>query len=294
MAVYGLAFEAGHGVFVDKSHTALEGLEVGLARGKRSRAGGQLLSAGGQLFLALSELGLRVPERRLSGSHLSLALFKSGETVLILLELCLTLGDHILHILGEIGNVVGNRQSELRAERTHDGHKPRLSAVKAIPGGHTGNHPDAVVAELDILVEHRHEGLDLAQKLLALVISLGVGVYLSLAFGDLPFALFKGGLARFVVHIALCEGGLALVVGALSGRIIAKTLAVGPDTVKVCLLVFLQSRDGFFKLADDVCRLCIIFLVLLDGEAVLDTEAGGGQTKKADSDEKNADNGGKR
>ena len=40
MAVYGLAFEAGHGVFVDKSHTALEGLEVGLARGQLSRAGG--------------------------------------------------------------------------------------------------------------------------------------------------------------------------------------------------------------------------------------------------------------
>ena len=98
---------------------------------------------------------------------------------------------------------MGDCQTEPCAERTHDGHEPCLGAVKAFPGGHTGNCSEAFVTKLDILVEHGHEGVDLAEKLLALVVGLSVGVYLSLAFGDPLPALLESGFALLIAHIAL-------------------------------------------------------------------------------------------
>ena len=54
------------------------------------------------------------------------------------------------------------------------------------------------------------------------------------------------------------------------------------------------ARDSIFKLTDNICCLGILFLVLLDGQTVLDAETGGDQTKQADEDEKNAHYGCKR
>ncbi len=88
---------------------------------------------------------------------------------------------------------------------------------EAEPVFHSGDYADTVVTELNILVEVRHQGLDLAQKLFALIVCLGVGVNLS--------------LTRRYLLTARLECCRALVVGLLAGGILAESGGVGAYAV---------------------------------------------------------------
>ena len=79
----------------------------------------------------------------------------------------------------------------------------------------------------------------------------------------------------------------------MTGCIVAQTLGVGPDTFKIGCLVLLEHADGLFKIAYNVCRLRILFLVLLYRKSVLDAEPGGDKCEHRCDDEQDADRGGK-
>ena len=54
-----------------------------------------------------------------------------------------------------------------------------------------------------------------------------------------------------------------------------------------------REEIGTRQLAYNVCRLCIVLLILLDRKTVLDAEAGGGQREYASDNKQDADGGGK-
>lgn len=187
--------------------------------------------------------------------------------------------------------------------------EPCLSGFKA------GKLCNGAVTELDIGVDKGHQRLDLCELCLAFVVGIGVGIYLCLTLGNLLLACLEGLLALLILSIAFGESLLALLIGLKSLFILAlacvvslvaciklilacivvlQTFCVSTDAVVIRIFVLLQKCDSILKLADNICCLGILFLVLLDGQTVLDTETGGDQTKQADKDEENAHHGGKR
>ncbi|CCX72196.1 unknown [Firmicutes bacterium CAG:555] len=330
MAVNGLILIAGHGVLVNECHAVFKLLERSLAVGKLCRTGckllfaclelicacGKLLLGGlelcfalGKLLLACCKLSLCGLESLLALCDLLLAGLERCQTVLILLELSLAVSDHLLHVFGEVGDILGDGQTGLLGEGTNLAHEPCLSGVKA------GNLCNGAVTELDIGIEQRHERLDLGEHCLAFIVSLGIGIDELLTLCDLLLAGLKFLLALFVLGIALCQGLLALLICGqtlfvlaltgiiglltcgklfLAGRVIAQTLCVGADAFIVRIFVFFQKCDSILKLTDNICCLCIVFLVLLDGQTVLHAETDGDEAEQADNDKKNAHNGGKR
>ncbi len=161
--VNGAVLEAYHGVSVDGYHAFFKHGKLRFAVRKCGFTGCKLILCVGKLLFRCGKL---------------------RKTVFICLELCLTVGYHLLHINGEVGDILGNVKTELCTEGANNSHEPYLSIAESV-SKKIRQFTDHSVTELDILIEVGHQRLYLAEELFAFVVCIGVFGY--------------GLLARFVL-----------------------------------------------------------------------------------------------
>ena len=254
----------------DLRAAVLKGVELLLAVG-------ELVAAGREIVFALRELLLSVSELRLTGSDGLLGLGQLDQTVLVLLELRLTVGDHLLDVSRQVGHIVRNDQTHVGRDRTHDGDEPCLGAREAAEVG------DGAVAEVHVLVDVGHERLDLGEGRFAFVVSSGVVLDLLLAGGIGGFAFLKLLLAGVVGGVACGELSLAFGVGDQAG-------GVGVHTGEVRALVLLQLVKAGIERVDGLQTLFgVLFLVLFDIHDVAEAAHSGEQAEDTRSDQADAD-----
>ena len=204
----------------------------------------ELLLGVGELLLACCDLFFCCRKLLLACCNGLLGLGKLCHAVFVFLELSLAVSYHLVHECGEIGNVIGNGDAEIGCDGTNGLYEPCLSALKA------GQLCDGAVTELDILVEIRHEGLDLCKLFLAFVVGLSILGNFLLTCLVFLLARFKSLYAFCVSLFALLEGLLTCVIlfvacieGALTGRQLNETSLICADTVEVDILIFLELLD---------------------------------------------------
>ena len=238
---------------------------------------GQLSAAVGEVHFALCKLLLGVSELRLTGGDGLLGLGQLDQTVLVLLELRLAVGDHLLDVSRQVGHIVRNDQTHVGRDRTHDGDEPRLGAREA------GEVGDGAVTELHILIDIGHERLDLGEGRFAFIVSSGVVLDLLLAGGIGGFAFLKLLLAGVVGGIARGERRFAFGVRDQAG-------GVGVHTGEVRALVLLQLVKAGIERVDGLQTLFgVLFLVLFDIHDVADAGHSGEQAEDTRSDQADAD-----
>ena len=262
---------AGNHGFEKLLHACCELTLAVFVYGKLLIAVSELCAACCEVLLALSELLFSVLECLFTGSDLCFAgcdclfsLCELSKTVFILLELSFAVSYHVLHELGEVGYILGNFDAEVACNGANDLYKPCLSITEA------GQSGEIAVAELDILVNIRHERLDLRKLFLAFIVSLGVvgdllltGFISLLALCKCLLALFELLLAGVILLVAV--GKLALAVG-----ISDEACLVGVNALEVNILVLHKLLDAVTGGCDAFpCHCRILFLVCLDVQYIL-------------------------
>lgn len=259
----------------------------------------------GEFFLTVSELFLTICKVFFALCDLFLALFESNKAVLILFELSFAVGDHVLDVLRQVGYVVWNIQIGLLGDRTNDGGEPFLCIVKS------RERFEVAVAELNILVYIRHEGLNLSELLFAFVVSLRVVVDLLLTVGELfltgceVFLTLSDLLAAFCellhtviivfltfdeVFAALYELLTTVSEIFLALLVIFYALIILNCTGEVSVLVGSELANTVIQrveLLDDSSGICLIE-VINNGERLFDADTSGNQRESADQSKNDA------
>ena len=238
---------------------------------------GELVAAVGEVHFALRELLLGVSELSLACGDGLLGLGQLDQTVFVLLELRLAVGDHLLDVSRQVGHIVRNGQTLAGRDRTHDGDEPRLGAREA------AEVCDGAVTELHILIDIGHERLDLGEGRFAFIVSSGVVLDLLLAGGIGGFAFVELLLAGVVGGVACGERRFAFGVRDQAG-------GVGVHTGEVRALVLLQLVKAGIERVDGLQTLFgVLFLVLFDIHDVADAGHSGEQAEDTRSDQADAD-----
>ena len=205
-------------------------------------------------------------------------------------------GDHVLDVGREVRHIARNGQSHLGCDRTNNRHEPCLCSSKAGPVAGAG----IAVTPCNVLIHIRHQGVDLLEHRLALVVGFGVRFDHGLAFCVLPLALFQFGYARVIVGLTfgqLRSGGCQLRAAGcqscLTFLIRDQAGFIRTDTGGIGVFVFLELCDAGQQLIVDLLKafLCVMLLIFLDIQGILHSVHTGEQTKHTGRNQADADDG---
>ena len=262
-------------------------LELCLAFGIGSLTGGVCGVARIQRLLCFGKLGFTLSDGLFGLSKLSNAGF-------IRRHLRMAFGDHGLDVGREVRHIARNGQSHLGCERTHDADEPDLCVFE------TGEVGDAGIAPCNVLINVRHQGVNLLKHGLAFVVSGGIRFDRGLPFGvgllagfELCYAFVIGGLTGDELWFILRELCAAGCQSCLTFLIRYQAGFIRTDTGGIGVFVFLELCDAGQQMIIDLLKafLCVMLLIFLDIQGILHSVHTGEQTEHTGRNQADADDG---